>query len=112
MTESRNQSPDTLVQSPNIHIAGHSGSGPGQRWAGAHVAISSDLLTSEVETIAFVLKHTLTFLVHQLISTYGVIVGTAAATYDSASLLNILISSSRSLRPSWLLTTVPGFPLQ
>lgn len=58
------------------------------------------------------LKHTLAFLVHQLISTYGVIVGTAAATYDSASLLNVLISSSRSLRPGWLLTEVPGFPLQ
>jgi hypothetical protein len=59
-----------------------------------------------------VLKHTFTFLVHELISTYGVIVGTAAASCETTSVLNVLTSLSRSLRPGWLLTEVPGFPLQ
>lgn len=58
------------------------------------------------------LKRTLTFLVHQLISTFGVMLGCNIATSQTASLLNWLFGPSKSLRSASLLTGIPGFPLQ
>ncbi len=67
---------------------------------------------AKIATIAFVLKRTLTFLVHQLISTFGVIIGCGIATTETASLFNLLSASTKALRASWLLIEIPGFPLQ
>lgn len=57
-------------------------------------------------------KRILQFLAHQLISTYGVIIGTAAGTYEGVFLVNVFHPSSRLIEPGSLLTEVPGFPLQ
>ena len=57
-------------------------------------------------------RSALRFLIHQLLSTEGVIVACAWLTYTIWPYISGWNPVWRSIRPSWLLTEVPVFPLQ
>ncbi len=57
-------------------------------------------------------RSALRFLIHQLLSTEGVIVACAWLTYTIWSYTSGWNSAWQATKPSWLLTEVPMFPLQ
>ena len=69
-------------------------------------------LVSVDATRARHLRRVLLFALHQLISTIGVIVLSGVLCFDVFALLHVANPLLNATRASWLLTEVPGFPVQ
>lgn len=58
------------------------------------------------------IKHLIAFIGHQLMSTLGVIILSGFSTFTLFAAIHFLDSWFTSKRASWILTEIPGFPVQ